>query len=299
MYLQPASRKNTKIKMALQGVSGSGKTYSALLLAFGLCNQWNKIAIIDTENHSSELYAHLGDFRVLHLSAPYTPERYIEAIHACEDSGAEVIITDSISHEWQGSGGILEMHSRMPGNSYTNWSKITPRHNAFVQCLLQSPVHIISTIRSKQDYILIEKNGKQVPQKVGMKGIIREGMDYEFTIVFELDNSNNAIATKDRTSLFTGNAGYKINTETGKQILNWCNEGAPPEMQREILLQRINGCKSMDELLKLYYTNPIQEATIIQAFSLQRSLLEKKPIPAIITHIKNQQSNGNSHAATV
>jgi adenylylsulfate kinase-like enzyme len=102
MELRHATRKQTKIKLALQGPAGSGKTYSALLLAFGLTNAWNNIAIIDTENHSADLYAHLGNFNVLSLDKPFCPERYIEAIELCEKAGMEVIILDSITHEWDG-----------------------------------------------------------------------------------------------------------------------------------------------------------------------------------------------------
>jgi len=193
MQLQTAQRKNATIKMALQGPSGAGKTYSSLLIAYGLCNDWTKIAVIDTENHSSELYSHLGKYNVLHVEEPFTPERYIEAIKLCEQGGMEVIIIDSITHEWM---SILETHSKMTGNSYTNWSKLTPRHNAFVNYILQSPIHIIGTIRSKQEYVLSEKNGKQVPEKVGLKGVTRDGMDYEFTLVFEIDIKNNALAGK-------------------------------------------------------------------------------------------------------
>ncbi len=98
----------------------------------------------------------------------------------------EVIIIDSVSHEWEGSGGILNLHAAMTGNSFTNWNKITPRHNAFVHKMLQSGCHITGTIRSKQDYVLTDKNGKMVPEKVGLRGVIREGLDYEFTIVFDL-----------------------------------------------------------------------------------------------------------------
>src|SRR4051812_17444901 len=133
LQLQQASRKHAKIKMALQGPSGSDKTYGALLTAFGLCNDWSKIAVIDTENHSSELYAHLGKYQVLHLDAPFTPERYVEAIKVCEKAGIDVIICDSISHEWFGTGGILESHALLTGNSFTNWAKLTPRPNSFVQ----------------------------------------------------------------------------------------------------------------------------------------------------------------------
>ena len=142
MKLQIANRQKVKMKMALQGPSGSGKTFSALLLAFGFCGDWSKIAVIDSENNSSALYADLGKFMVLSLEAPFTPERYIEAINVCEAAAMKVIIIDSISHEWEGAGGILETHSNMTGNSYTNWSKLTPRHNSFVQQILQSSVHI-------------------------------------------------------------------------------------------------------------------------------------------------------------
>ena len=125
MRLQQAERKQAKIKLGLQGPSGSGKTMSALLMAYGLINDWSKIAIIDTENHSADLYAHLGIYQVLVLDKPFTPERYIEAINICEQADMEAIIIDSISHEWEGVGGILETHGAMLGNSFTNWAKVT------------------------------------------------------------------------------------------------------------------------------------------------------------------------------
>ena len=141
MELQIAQRKRAKIKMALQGPSGSGKTYSALNIALGLCHSWDKIVVIDTENESSHLYAHLGAYHVLSLKAPFDPEKYMEAIDYCVSSGMEVVILDSITHEWE---NLLDYHSSLTGNSFTNWNKVTPRHNAFVQKILQSPVHIIA-----------------------------------------------------------------------------------------------------------------------------------------------------------
>jgi hypothetical protein len=273
MQLQQASRKRAKIKMAIQGGSGMGKTMGALYIAFGLCHEWSKIAVIDTENHSSELYAHVGGFQVLHLEAPFTPERYIEAIKCCEKAGMQVIIIDSISHEWEGSGGILEAHSNLTGNSYTNWSKLTPRHNAFVQQILQSPAHIIGTIRAKQEYILSERNGKQVPEEVGMKGVTRDGMDYEFTLVFQLDVKHNAVATKDRTSLFANEPDFKLTEEVGKKILRWCDEGVTDN--ENTLLERINDCKSMDELLKLYYQNPTEDKQLLGLYSSRKKEFEK------------------------
>jgi len=225
MALRKAQRSQVKIKLALQGSAGSGKTYSALLLAYGLVGNWSKIAVIDTENGSADLYDNLGEYNVLPLEKPFSPERYIKAIKECVDAGMEVVIIDSISHEWEGEGGILNIVDQMTGNSFTNWGKVTPRHNTFVQAILQAPVHVISTIRSKQDYILVEKNGKQVPQKVGLKGVAREGMDYEFTIVFDIDIKHMTSASKDRTSMFIDQPEFMITTETGQQIADWCNKG--------------------------------------------------------------------------
>jgi hypothetical protein len=225
MQLRKALRSQAKIKMALQGPSGSGKTYSALLLAYGLCQNWEKICVIDTENHSADLYAHLGDYNVLGISAPFTPERYIEAITEAHNAGMEVIIIDSISQEWEGSGGILDTHGNMPGNSFANWAKVTPRHSKFVQTILSVPAHIIATVRTKQDYVLSEKNGKYIPEKVGLKGITRDGMDYEFTIVFDVDMSHHSRASKDRTGLFMDKLPQVISERTGQRILHWCQQG--------------------------------------------------------------------------
>ncbi|MBK7883024.1 MAG: AAA family ATPase [Chitinophagaceae bacterium] len=272
MQLVTAQRNRVKIKMALQGSSGSGKTYSALLVAFGLCGDWAKIAVIDTENHSAELYSFLGSYKVLTLSVPFTPEKYIEAINICEKAGIEVLIIDSISHEWEGSGGILDIHSRMTGNSYTNWNKLTPRHNGFVQGILQSPMHVIGTIRTKQDYVLAEKNGKQVPEKVGLKGITREGMDYEFTLVFDLDIRHNAQASKDRTSLFMDKPAAKLSVETGKAIHTWCNESTLLPTN-EVIIQRIGACKSIGELLSLYNTYPTKQEELQEDFTKKRQEL--------------------------
>lgn len=269
MEIKSARRNNAKIKMALQGPSGSGKTYSSLLLAKGLANEWSKIVIIDTENQSSNLYAHLGNFKVLHLEPPFSPERYIDAIKICESEGFLVIIIDSISHEWAGLGGILDLHAKMQGNTYTNWSKLTPRHNAFVQCMLQSPVHIIGTIRSKQDYVIVERNGKHIPEKVGMKGIVREGIDYEFTLLFTLDMANIASVSKDRTSLFISETDFRISEETGKKILSWCNSGS----NHLDINERINACKSIDELLQIYYENP--DPNLKHAFADKKEQLKK------------------------
>jgi len=225
MELQKAQRKQAVIKMGLQGPSGSGKTYSALLLAYGLVKDWDRICVIDSENHSADLYAHLGDYSVVQIGPPFSPAKYIEAIELCEAAGMEVIIIDSISHEWDGQGGILDIHGGMMGNSFTNWSKVSPIHAGFINRILQSQAHIIATIRSKQDYILSERNGKMVPEKVGLKGVARDGTDYEMTIVLDLDLRHHATASKDRTGLFMDKPQFVITEATGAMIRDWCMSG--------------------------------------------------------------------------
>jgi len=254
MELKPTNRKQARIRMALQGPSGSGKTYSALMLAYGMCENWSKIAVIDTEHHSAHLYSHLGNYQVLALGPPYSPERYIEAIDACENAGMDVIVIDSISHEWEGDGGILDIHSNMVGNSFTNWSKITPRHNALVQRILNSGKHIIATVRSKQDYVLSDKNVKSVPEKVGMKGVQRDGLEYDFTIVFELDINHNVNCSKDRTQIFDKRIPFIVDSATGKKIQDWCKQAEPrSEKEAEEL---INACNTIEELNHLYKHTP-------------------------------------------
>jgi AAA domain len=297
MQLHIANRQKVKIKMALQGPAGSGKSFGALLIAFGLCGDWSKIAVIDSENHSSELYAHLGGFNVLNLEPPFTPERFTEAIDICTKAKMEVIILDSISAEWEGTGGILEIHGKLAGNSYTNWNKVTPRHNNFVQNMLQCPVHIIGTIRAKQDYVLTDKNGKQVPEKVGLKGITREGLDYEFTLLLELDIKQNANATKDRTSLFMGKPEFNISVETGVKIKDWCNQSTFPiriPTNEEVLL-RVNGCKSLEELLSLYNSFPDKQQALGPEFTKKRQeLVLQTNSSKTISQQQNLTTNGTT-----
>lgn len=296
MEIRKASRQRAKIKMAIQGPSGSGKTYSALLIAFGLTGDWSKVAVIDTENHSADLYAHIGSFNTVSIGAPFNPEKYIEAIMLCEASKMEVIIIDSCSHEWDGQGGILDLHSNMAGNSFTNWGKITPRHNSFIQAFLQSTCHIIGAIRSKQDYVLQEKNGKMVPEKVGLKGITRDGMDYEFTIVLDMDIKHNTNASKDRTELFSNRPEFRITVETGKEILRWCNlssTGFDVKSNVECsLLSTIDRCSSIEELIQLFKTLSTEDAENYQtAFTHKRKQLNQSQT-TIIHHTLKSSLNG-------
>ena len=288
MQLQQASRKKAKIKLGLQSPSGGGKTMSALLIAFGLCGDWSKIAVIDTENNSADLYAHLGAFKTLSLEPPYSPERYCEGIDICLEGGIEVIIIDSTSHAWE---NLLEYHASLPGSSFNSWSKVTPRQDAFVNKILQSPAHFICTIRSKTEYILSEKNGKQVPEKVGMKGIQRDTLEYEFTLVFEMDMHHRAKASKDRTGLFTGKPEFVPTVETGRSILEWCNRGENIALlaTNEEVSQRIRACNTTNELNSLYYQYPQYQQSLGHEFTARKNQINN------IVNQNNHQQNGISN----
>lgn len=253
MKLQKAQRHQVKLRIGLSGPSGFGKTYSALLMAYGITNDWNKIALIDTENKSASLYSHLGDFNVLSLGEPFTPERYLEAIKLCEDSGIELIIVDSISHEWQGKGGCLEIHEQL-GGRFQDWAKVTPRHNAFIDAIILSKCHLITTSRSKVDYSLDKDgNGKTKVMKLGTKAITREGFEYELTVNFEFLNDKHLVqASKDRTELFSGKPEFIINSSTGKKLIDWCNQGISIDKIKE----EINACETADALKQVYGKYP-------------------------------------------
>lgn len=231
-----AKRSLSKLRLAVQGPSGSGKTYGALMLAKGL---GGKIAVIDTERGSASLYADLKgmpEFDVLDLDTPYTPEKYIEAIHAAEDEGYDILIVDSMTHEWDGQGGCLELidqiaRAKYRGNTWSAWSELTPRHRRFVDAMLQSKCHIIATMRSKTETVQTENDkGKKVIQKLGMKAIQRDGMDYEFTVVFDLQaDGHYATVSKDRTALF--NDPIVLSESVGAKIADWLRSAHKEEVK--------------------------------------------------------------------
>lgn len=279
MQLRVSSKKQVKIKLALQGCSGSGKTYSALLLAYGLTNDWTKVAVIDSEGMSADLYSHLGNYNVLTLEEDFAPETYIQAVEICEKAGMQVIIIDSISQCWD---NLLEYHANLQGNSFTNWQKITPRLNALMQKILQSDSHIICTMRCKQDYVLNEKNGKMVPEKVGLKAIMRDGIDYEFTIVFDLSLKHLATASKDRTSLFMDKPDFIITSDTGRTILQWCNNDSSLNLQK--LKAAIQECTNIENLRALYRMNPLYNKLLNKDFIQRKNELLENQSKQIINY---------------
>lgn len=228
-----AERRQAKLKIALTAPSGGGKTMSALHLAHGI---GKKIAVIDTENGSASLYADRFEFDTLELEPPYTISKYTQAIKAAQEAGYDVLIIDSISHAWAGEGGLLskkEALDQRGGNSFSNWASITKEQEQFKSAILNAEIHLIVTMRSKQDYVLeINEKGKSSPRKVGLAPVQRDGMEYEFTTVFDIAMDHNAQVSKDRTGLFDGRI-FTITKDIGKEIVAWLNGAKPAEPKPE------------------------------------------------------------------
>jgi hypothetical protein len=223
-----AERKRGKLRLAIAGPAGSGKTYSALLIAFGI---GGRVAFIDTERGSGELYDHLGEYDACTLEAPFEPKKYVAAIKAAEEAGYDTIIIDSLTHAWAGTGGLLDRHGMIAdksGNSWAAWRMVTPQHNELVDALLQSTCHIIATMRSKMEYTQVEEGGKKSVKKLGMSPIQRDGMEYEFTVFMDIDQNHIASSTKDRTTLFDGQY-FKPSKQTGRLLVDWLEKA--PEAQ--------------------------------------------------------------------
>lgn len=238
VQIRKAERAKSKLRVGLSGPSGSGKTYSALLMAFGLVGSWEKIVLIDTENGSGELYSNLGPYNVITLSAPFSPESYIEAIEAAQAAGMEAIVIDSVSHEWDGKGGCLQINemlanAKYKGNTWAAWSEVTPRHQKFIEAITTASCHVITTARSKTDTIQTED--KKI-KKVGLKDIQREGFEYELTVAFNIDRDEHlAIASKDRTELFIDRDPFIVTSATGEELLAWAQSGrdVPVDVAKE------------------------------------------------------------------
>lgn len=288
MILQRATRKQVKLRLNLSAPSGAGKTYSALLMAKGLVGNWEKIAVIDTENGSASLYEHLGPFNVIDLVPPFTPERYIQAIDACLAAGMECIIIDSSTHEWNGPGGCLEQNdklaqARYKGNTWSAWNETTPRHDAFVNKVLHSPCHIITCTRSKMETVMTDD--KKV-KKLGMKDIQREGWEYELTVSLSIDRDTHmANVSKDRTELFENQPPFIITEQTGKLIRNWCEKGVEPADDREDLnedhpnwskvVQAVSGNYTINQVLEKYKVSELVQSKLrdIKAGKTKREVL--------------------------
>ena len=240
MGLKRAVRQKMKVPIMLMGASGSGKTVGALLIAKGIVwemfpdlsddEKWEKIAVIDTEHGRSTLYAgmtikeqEIGSFLHYDLSKPYTPQRYKDAFMECKQAGCEVIIVDSITHAWSGEGGVLDKVNAL-GGKFSDWNKVKPDENTLLSMFLDTDVHVIACVRSKQGYELTTLDtGKLQIEKVGLKAEQKDSLEYEFAITFQLYQNHTAEPMKDNSNSFDGR--FIITEETGKQIYEWAEEG--------------------------------------------------------------------------
>jgi len=230
--IKKASRNKIPLKIGVSGPSGSGKTYSSLLIAKGMLGSLDNVVVLDTENQSANLYAHLGDYSVLPLTPPFEPDRFGAAINYIlkELPATELIIIDSTSHEWDGEGGCLDIQQKL-GGKFQDWAKVTEMHKRFISSILQAPVHVICTMRKKQDYQMNVVNGRTKVEKVGLKEVQRDGFEYELTVNFEMNMNHYATAGKDRTGMFSTDLPFEISEKTGIKINNWNSGNARPEFQ--------------------------------------------------------------------
>lgn len=221
-----ARRDRVPVKIGLTGVSGSGKTYSALRLARGLVGPSGRIALIDTENHSASIYASEFDFDVDDIE-DYRAKVFSDAVASAVSAGYDCLIVDSASHIWEGVLSYKVKLDKTGGNSFTHWQDAGEKWKSVISSLLHAPIHVICCFRSKSAYVLDEQDGKQVPRKVGMAPVAREGVEYEFSIVFDIARSHLALTDKDRTGLFLDEDPFLITEETGRKIAEWLRT-APP-----------------------------------------------------------------------
>lgn len=278
-----ATRKKSKLRLALCGTSGSGKTYSSLLIAKGL---GGKCAVIDTENGSASLYEGVTDYDVCEIAPPFSVDKYIDAIHEAEKEGYNVLIIDSLSHAWAGQGGLLEEVDKKAAasrskNTYTAWRDVTPMHNRLVDTILQSRMHIIVTMRTKTAYDMEkDERGKITPVKMGMAPVQRDGLEYEFTVVLDLENSKHmSTAGKDRTGLFDGKT-FVISEEIGQVLLDWLEKGVDvpaTQVQRSELVTiakelGINGDDMKSIIQHKYNVESSKELTMGQADDLKNNI---------------------------
>lgn len=280
MQFTKAERKKSKLRLALAGPSGSGKTYGALLVAKGL---GGKIAVIDTEKGSASLYSDLVDFDVLELEPPYSPSNYVSAVKLAEKCGYDVVIIDSITHEWTGSGGCLEMNeetakAKYRGNTWSAWNDTKAKHRVFIDALLSCQAHIIVTMRSKTETAQVEVNGKKQVQKLGMKSEQNDGIEYEFTTVLDLIHDGNfALPSKDRTGLFAPDCNpFKLSEDIGRKLAEWLDSGKNPQDELNRFSETCSTIETMEQLQAEFKNIYLSLKTMPELQSKAKEIYENK-----------------------
>lgn len=231
--VKKAKREKIYVKLALMAPSGGGKTYSSLRLASGMAEEIKnetgksaRILLANTEQKRGYYYANEFDYDIVDIDAPHNPEKYVELIEFAVSEGYDILIIDSSSHEWEGKGGCLELQQQA-GGTYQAWGKITPRHNRFIEAIADSPIHIIATMRGKDQYeVNKDERGKTSVQKLGVGAKQRDGFEYEFTCTFLIDQKTNcAEVQKDNTHIFENEGGTILTENHGRKIIKWANSG--------------------------------------------------------------------------
>lgn len=231
----PATKSSARLRLALFGPSGSGKTYTALSVASGLADG-GTVAVIDTEHGSASLYADEFAFDVNEMSAPYDPRRYVRGIQMAADAGYDVVVVDSITHAWNGTGGVLELVDdekarQRGGNDFTAWKVGTKIWRDLLDVIIAAPVHVIVTARSKTSYVIeMDDRGKSKPRKVGLAPEARDGIEYEFTCVGELDPDHRMVVTKSRMAVLADRVIDRPGRDLGVELLAWLNSDRPSEV---------------------------------------------------------------------
>lgn len=228
----PAEKVQRKARIAVIGPSGCGKTYSALLIARGLVGTEGKIAVIDTEHASASLYARITPFETLVLKAPFTPSRYAQAAKAAAAAGYDVLVVDSMSQEWNGEGGILQMveaNKARIRNDFAAWNGPSQEHEQLLETLVALPIHVISTFQSKTEYAMTQDNGRTKVEKLGLGAVTRDGVEYRYDLVLEMTLDHKAVVTKSRISEFADQTIAKPDANLGARIAMRLEDGAAVE----------------------------------------------------------------------
>lgn len=240
MAFKKAVKEQAKLRLALCGLAGAGKSFSAQAIADGLAKLIRtfggpgRVAVIDSERGSASLYADRFEFDVCELEDTFSPLAYVERMKEAAREGYDIVIVDSLSHAWSGKGGALDQKDQAAargGNSWTAWRDVSPKHNALVDALLNYPGHVIATMRVKMEHVQEVENGKTVIKKVGLAAVQREGMDYEFTLVGDIDHSHTLKISKSRLHgvVDVGDQIEKPGAEFAGRIFNWLMDGAKPQ----------------------------------------------------------------------
>ena len=293
--IEKATRKKQKLRLLIEGAAGSGKTMTALKIAKGLVGEDAKIVVLDTENGSASLYSDRFDFYTTELKPPYSPQNYILKIKEIEKFKADLCIIDSMSMVWSGQGGCLDIQTGL-GGRFQDWAKVTPQYEAFMNAILQSPMHIICTARTKTDWSMDkDEKGKTKVEKLGLKTEARDGTDYTFTTVFRLNQNHFASCSKDRTSMFD-NLNEILDEKTGIKLKEWLEQSQEKEEKKEP--ETVAECKSItpteimetsdDDILAMFKQKCLDgglDSSEIKFFG-KRNNINPKDVNSIINFLK-------------